>query len=64
MVEIEEELYKIHAAARNETQSDNSDKGKSTEQMDVSHSSEPIGHVTSIDEGSPADRVVRIFFFD
>lgn len=59
MVEIEEELYKIHAAARNETQLDNTDK--STEQMDVSHSSEPIGHVTSIDEGSPADRAVRIF---
>ena len=64
MKEIEEELYNIHAEARrSKMETDNEDRGpgKDTNVSNLTHiCTPPIGSVTSVDEGSPADRAVNV----
>lgn len=58
MEQIEEELYRIHAAARKQSDSDHGSASGSNQTGQATQSSDPLGTVTSIDEGSPAERAV------
>mgnify|MGYP006890233166 CR=1 FL=1 len=59
MEQLEEELYNIHAAARKTTEADQSTTVSPIQATAQSPPLEPIGTITSLDEGSPAERAVR-----
>jgi len=66
MNQIEEELYKIHAEAReaagdkNSHQSETGTEASGSQDADVRSRLQPIGTVTSVDQGSPAESAVSI----